>query len=194
MSQFIRTYPGTLDPDTCKMIIQRYLADPRKRNESAEVGGFHQGKTSLDLNITSHDDWSALDTKVSEGVFSSFDRYVKDRPTILYALNGNDIKDNGYQIQHYRSNGRDGFDWHADVGGRTQPDGVKCSQRLLAGVLYLNTVEEGGETEFMDQSLKVKPTEGTMLWFPVSFEYVHRGCTPVSGDKFIISTFICYAE
>jgi hypothetical protein len=127
-------------------------------------------------------------------VSASFTRYCVDCPSIHYAIDGVAIKDNGYQIQHYRANGKDQFDWHVDIGGRMQPDGVRCATRLLAGVLYLNTVEEGGETEFQLQEMSVKPVAGTMVWFPVSFEYLHRGRIPVSEDKHIVSTFMSYAE
>lgn len=193
MSEFIRTYPNTLDSETCRAIIEKYLADPRKRNESAEVGGFHQAKSSLDLNFSGLDGWEEFDEKTHTAINGSLNSYIEDCPSLSYALNW-PIRDNGFQIQHYRANGRDCFDWHVDIGGRMQPDGLRCATRLLAGILYLNTVDEGGETEFSIQRIKLKPEEGTMVWFPVSFEYPHRGCTPVSGPKFIISTFIGYAE
>lgn len=183
-----------MDSTTCKEILERYLQDPRKRNESSTNGGFHEAKSSLDLNITSHPDWADLDQKVRYVVGRTFRLYCAERPEINYAIDGVQLRDNGYQIQHYRPNGIDGFKWHVDVGGRMQPDGIRCAQRILAGVLYLNTVDEGGETEFSVQKLKIKPVEGTMLWFPVSFEYVHRGCVPISGPKFIVSTFMCFAE
>jgi hypothetical protein len=35
--------------------------------------------------------------------------------------------------------------------------------RLFAFILYLNTVEEGGETEFPDFNYKCKPEEGKLL-------------------------------
>jgi len=193
MSDFIRSYPTALDSETCRAIIEKYLEDPRKRNESSEVGGFHPAKTSLDLNISAFEDWKELDEKVHWAVGATFNRYVEECPSLRYALNW-PIKDNGFQIQHYRANGRDGFDWHVDIGGRMQPDGLRCATRILAGILYLNTVDEGGETEFSVQQVKLRPEEGTMVWFPVSFEYLHRGCVPVSGPKYIISTFIGYAE
>lgn len=194
MHPFIRTYPGAMDSTTCKAILARYLQDPRKRNESSNAGGFHEGKSSLDLNISEHQDWADLDHKIRLTVGRTFRLYCAEQPSIGYAINGVPIRDNGYQLQHYRPNGIDGFDWHVDVGGRMQPNGARCASRLLAGVLYLNTVDEGGETEFSVQKLKFKPVEGTMLWFPVSFEYPHRGCVPVSGPKFIISTFMCFSE
>ena len=35
--------------------------------------------------------------------------------------------------------------------------------RTMAWMVYLNDVEEGGETEFLYQQLKVKPKKGTVV-------------------------------
>ena len=58
-------------------------------------------------------------------------------------------------------------------------------------MVYLNDVEEGGETEFLHLDLKVKPTKGTLMWFPVHYPYVHRGNVPLSGDKYIMTGWVC---
>tara|TARA_B100000287_G_scaffold360481_1_gene352908 strand:- start:290 stop:928 length:639 start_codon:yes stop_codon:yes gene_type:complete len=56
--------------------------------------------------------------------------------------------------------------------------------RTLAWMVYLNDVEEGGETEFLYQKLKVKPKKGTVLIWPGAFTHLHRGNPPMS-DKYI---------
>ena len=62
--------------------------------------------------------------------------------------------------------------------------------RVLAWTLYLNDVEEGGETEFLNQSIRVKPTQGTISLFPSYFTHTHRGNPPLSGEKYIITGWI----
>jgi len=52
-------------------------------------------------------------------------------------------------------------------------------------MLYLNDVEEGGETEFLYQKMRVKPTKGTILIWPADWTHTHRGNPPLSGDKYI---------
>ena len=47
--------------------------------------------------------------------------------------------------------------WHCEHDGRT------CGSRLLLVMLYLNDVQEGGETEFLYQSLRIKPKKGTIV-------------------------------
>ena len=57
--------------------------------------------------------------------------------------------------------------------------------RVLGWTLYLNDVEEGGETEFLYQSLRFKPKAGTFILFPAYFTHTHRGNPPRSGVKYI---------
>jgi len=76
--------------------------------------------------------------------------------------------------------------WHIEHG----PD--SCQKRVLVYTIYLNTVEEGGETEFLYQSQRVKPVKGIIVIWPSGFPYVHRGNPPLSGEKYIITSWISY--
>ena len=44
--------------------------------------------------------------------------------------------------------------------------GWRAQQRALAWMVYLNDVEEGGETEFLYQQLKIKPSKGRVVIWP----------------------------
>ena len=54
---------------------------------------------------------------------------------------------------------------------------------------YLNTVDEGGETEFFDGGI-IKPSKGTLVLFPATWDNVHRGKMPISSDKYICNGWI----
>tara|TARA_B100001996_G_scaffold238836_1_gene184625 strand:- start:55 stop:681 length:627 start_codon:yes stop_codon:yes gene_type:complete len=56
--------------------------------------------------------------------------------------------------------------------------------RTMAWMVYLNDVEEGGETEFLYQQRKFKPEAGKVLIWPGSYTHLHRGNPPMS-DKYI---------
>jgi len=71
--------------------------------------------------------------------------------------------------------------WHYEASDR-----ANC-QRLLTWTVYLNDVEEGGETEFLYQHVRVKPKQGTLVIFPASFTHTHRGNPPLSNEKYIIT-------
>ena len=58
---------------------------------------------------------------------------------------------------------------------------------MVAWMVYLNDVEEGGETEFLYQSLRIKPKANMAVLWPGSFTHIHRGNPPLSGDKYILT-------
>ena len=58
-------------------------------------------------------------------------------------------------------------------------------QRELVWTLYLNDVEEGGETELLYQHTRIKPKKGLFTIFPASWTHTHRGNPPLSNEKYI---------
>tara|TARA_Y100000592_G_C5458170_1_gene312497 strand:+ start:780 stop:1409 length:630 start_codon:yes stop_codon:yes gene_type:complete len=77
--------------------------------------------------------------------------------------------------------------WHCETFGRQSRD------RVLAYMLYLNDVDEGGETEFLYQHCRYKPLKGDLLIWPGYFTHVHRGNPPLSGHKYIATGWIEWA-
>lgn len=183
MSEFIQLHANVVPPEVCRAAITRFEADPRK-HPGQIVGARTQGKRSVDLGLRTLPEWLGLCEQLDVAVNRSIERY---RATVD---NFRDIhrscRDTGYLMQRYLPNASDGFDWHADVATR------ESATRILAMVMYLNTVEVGGSTEFRAQQRAIAPTEGSVLWFPPGFEYVHRGTTPISGPKYIITSFLVY--
>ena len=54
---------------------------------------------------------------------------------------------------------------------------------------YLNTVENGGETEFLYQNKRINAVQGTVLIWPAGYTHVHRGNPPIGQDKYILTTW-----
>ena len=61
--------------------------------------------------------------------------------------------------------------------------------RTISAVLYLNNVEEGGETYFDQFDLGINPMEGRLILFPSTFPYSHEARSPISGNKYILVTW-----
>jgi hypothetical protein len=74
--------------------------------------------------------------------------------------------------------------WHSETGSRDT-----CT-RILAWTLYLNDVEEGGETEFLYYPKRVKPKAGTLVLWPAGLTHTHRGNPPISNTKYIVTGWI----
>ena len=71
--------------------------------------------------------------------------------------------------------------FHSDFNGNS----LEWNKKSHVIMFYLNDVEEGGETECLYQSRRVKPRTGTMVICPSGFTHTHRGNPPLSGDKYI---------
>lgn len=74
--------------------------------------------------------------------------------------------------------------WHFESGS------FEVAPRVLTYIVYLNDVEEGGETEFLYQSKRVKPKQGTMVLWPGSFTHAHRGNPPLTNEKYVLTGWI----
>ena len=75
--------------------------------------------------------------------------------------------------------------WHIEHG-----KGYNLETRAFAYSIYLNDVEDGGETEFLHFSKRVKPKTGRIVIWPAGFPYVHRGNPPLSGEKYILTSWM----
>lgn len=96
----------------------------------------------------------------------------------MYKTNFNDME--RITALHYTPG--DYYKSHADAG-------PSLMNRSFSTVVYLNDVEEGGETYFNHFDVSVEPKEGRMVMFPSCFLYAHEARTPVDGDKFALATW-----
>ena len=65
--------------------------------------------------------------------------------------------------------------------------GIHNASRTLVFTIYLNDVEDGGETYFDHFNIKIKPTIGKTLIWPAEWTHAHRGEVLNKGKKFIIT-------
>ena len=178
---FIVVYRG-LDRDTCSAIVERFDRDEDKWR--GRIGGANDApdadaaKVSWDLEIRNEGAWQDLFERIRPQIDACFSDYLSRSPI----LRSFELVATGYRIQMYPQN-EGHFRWHADAVGAN-------ADRVVAMVLYLNDVESGGETEFLHQGIKIAPKAGYLLLFPATWNYMHCGRTPLSGHKYVISSFI----
>ena len=75
--------------------------------------------------------------------------------------------------------------WHVEHG-----ISYEMEARAFVFSIYLNDVEEGGETEFLHFSKRVKPKTGRIVIWPAGFPYLHRGNPPLLGEKYILTSWM----
>ena len=74
--------------------------------------------------------------------------------------------------------------WHFERGSRD------VFYRMVVYMIYLNDVEDGGETEFLYQSKRIKPKTGTVVLFPATYTHTHRGNPPLTCNKYIVTGWV----
>jgi hypothetical protein len=136
-------------------------------------------KIAIQAYPKKEDPISDLITKI---IFSGYFEYSKN-----YPCPNDNLCASSYSVRVYKK-GVGKFDLHTD-----QSPGQNIS-RLFAMILYLNTVNEGGETEFPEIGYKCAPEQGKLLIFPCNYLFKHQGNIPLSDDKYIITSFINYCE
>ena len=191
LSDLIYIRHNVLDKEFCNSIIEKFNADDRKSTGLIGDGYINEDiKKSLDLNISKYDDWSEED-KVFEKSFSdniklyidylqNFTKSFEDYDINLPSL---DFRDRGYLVRVYNK-GEGYFNWHNDFSFYKD-----SGFRLLTLIWYLNNVEEGGQTEFIDGTI-IKPKRGSVLIFPTSWYLAHRGKMPISNKKYIVTGWL----
>ena len=73
---------------------------------------------------------------------------------------------------------------------KAHADGTTATGRAVSAILYLNDDYEGGEVEFVNFDVKIKPKPGMLLLFPSTYPYTHIAHPVKSGTKYAIVTWI----
>jgi hypothetical protein len=85
-------------------------------------------------------------------------------------------------IQHYLP-GQGYHQFHCERSSSVEP----MASRHLVFTTYLNDVDNGGETEFYYQELKITPKKGLTIIFPSDWTHTHRGITSNTEEKYIVT-------
>lgn len=105
----------------------------------------------------------------------------------------------GLQILQYRQGGeyRAHFDFFPPESPTSQLSLTNGGQRVATLIVYLNTVEDGGETYFPKLDLKIKPLQGNALYFSYTNTNneldrmtLHGGAPPTHGEKWIVTKWM----
>jgi len=186
-SLFIQT--TYIDENICKNLIEYFEKHPHQKagqiyiEDSLTVKP--DVKKSTDVYITASDCNDIAVNNYLIGLQNSLNKYLEKFPT-LHQHKKFTIGD-GFNIQRYYPN-EGYFEWHAERMS------LASSPRLLVFTTYLNTISDGGETEFMYQNLKIKPYTGLTVIFPADYMYVHRGITSPTETKWITTGWFSYVE
>jgi hypothetical protein len=68
------------------------------------------------------------------------------------------------------------------------------STRVLAWTLYLNDIDDGGETLYTLYDLKVKSKAGRIVFFPAYWTHAHKGLVSATETKYIATGWFSFVN
>ena len=148
-------------------------------------------KVSTDISLVAFDrsdpEAQGLADVIMRGVSAGLKRYLAERPLFLSCCPERSLFVNPiFNLQRYAPG--EGFHaWHCYW--TTTPEATEPIRRVLAWILYLNTVPDGG-TEFHWQDHHIEAVKGKLAIFPAGLSHLHRGRISESHTKTIATGWI----
>ena len=184
---FIGVYEDQFGEDFCKFVIEEFeklnkIGLTKNRQQNNEGNSVVKDDSALFLSEIPADSFLAGKYGDFVNIFwSGAYRMYAEKSSILQTIDQQFI----YSIKVQKTQPGQGYHvWHCEAGD------VQTSRRVMAFILYLNDVDEGGETEFLHQSRRIKAKAGTVVLWPAAYTHVHRGNPPLSGDKYILTGWV----
>jgi prolyl 4-hydroxylase len=176
----IFTIPDFLTDEECDYLCN-YI---EKNNYRSTVAGYGDTKSTYDQGRTSSTSTLTDSDPIAQSVNNKMYTELGINASYSETTQGQIYQEGQYFNHHNDYFDGDGFINHC----------LSSGQRTWTFMIYLNNVEEGGETEFRNLNIKVKPVKGTaVVWKnsdgkgtenPASH---HSGTHVVKGKKIVIT-------
>jgi len=192
--ELIKVFDDVLEDSMCQSIIEVFDNNPVYHKSGITSNGYNPDiKLTTDVNIsdlTNTHIWKSIDDSLNYALNKHIHMYFE----YMNSLNNHykifeDLQDTGFLMQKYNKNNGH-FKYHHDFS--TIYENNDIYYRALVYIFYLNDVDEGGET-ILWNDYKIKPKAGSLLFFPASWTYPHKGNVPISHDKYIVTGWL-YAK
>ena len=188
INNFIGVYDGYITEAECKKAIEIF-DDQDKFNKTLNRQTFEKASilNKQDQQFFANGNNIKVWHSELKSLIVNFDMALKHYMTNTGAAHAFDTNEFHYTtLKIQKTLPTEGYHvWHIEHGR-----GYENEARAFVFSIYLNDVEEGGETEFLHFSKRVKPKTGRIVIWPASFPYVHRGNPPLSGKKYILTSWM----
>jgi hypothetical protein len=182
--QHIGVFEDAVPKDWCDKVIKTYEDNSYNsfsRQELEKITTLHKKDNSIGLHFYNKELCKTFSKNLINYFYKSYSKEYQLDSSIIDEAS---LIVSDFKVQKTLPTG--GYHlWHTETS-------ILEPFRVMVYTVYLNDVEEGGETEFLIQSLRVKPKKGTVVIFPAGYTHIHRGNPPLSGEKYIMTGWIEY--
>lgn len=173
LHDYIYYYTNVIPPEVCDSIINKMESTPQYRNRDFP-----------NIRKKAQDNDAMRLTPEVAGIVDKYflkvhESYIEDNKYIKYfsAVRRFNHRLRPHYVYRFYNSG-DSYDWHIDF--------PPTFQQIFSYVLYLNDDFEGGDTLFMNQRVKVKPSKGGVICYLSDLQTIHKSAIIKSGFKRII--------
>jgi len=196
-STFIEEY--FIDVNVCDAIIDNFNKLPEEKKYRGVVGNYTESlktktdgdKLDYDSKVSTDTAFDQLDENIQLLYFNELekclDQYKEKYDRCTHTWSWRIIE--RFNIQHYKP-GEAFFGWHTENNG----DPGRAIHRHLVFMTYLNTVTDGGGTEFMYQNMTTTAVKGKTLIWPSQWTHTHRGVVSPTQEKYIVTGWYSFDE
>ena len=186
MKNYITLYENTFSTKECNGLIKKFeenvLLHELESNTSSD--GWHMQFTQIKL--AKHEVFEQENKRLRELFLEAISVYKKEHDIQLHQWPEKFMLE-PIRMKRYLPNSGEKFDEHVEVTN------LKTAKRFMVAFIYLNDDFIGGETDFPQFKIMVKPQQGNMVLFPAMWNWLHKGY-PVQGNspKYIVGTMMHY--
>jgi hypothetical protein len=180
---WIRIYPKVLDPNVCRNAVLKADTCGKMMRWDDGVPQYNIVNVSFLADEGDHE-WNAIQQQVVPIIQWSAQEYMKQMDCEKFWAAKNNLEQ--IKLNKYNVETGDNFGLHIDVGD------ADSAKRFLAYKFFLNDVEEGGEMEFPQVGLKIKPQQGDVVLYPPGWTFPYSDNAPISNDKYELTTYLHY--
>jgi hypothetical protein len=183
---FIGIYENIIPREECNLIIQEFEDELKSGADEEGVNQFGvQELGRYNFSIFSNETrLPNIHNKINKILNVCIEQYAKEYFTVKQ------LKASSKHVKLQKIPIKGGYHtWHCEQ------DVLERASRVLVWMIYLNDIPDNeGETEFIFQGLRIKPTVGTVVFFPASFTHTHRGNPVYTKEKYIATGWYTLTE
>jgi hypothetical protein len=187
-NNWIGVYDDFFPSNACQYLISEFEASDVKspgilRRDNTDDIVDKGAKDSMDLTVSFYNECPMVNL-VGNYLADGIKKYRKDYPSVdavevwqLFPF---------FNIQRYYP-GQGFHQAHCETSdGKTS--------RILAWMIYLNTLTDGGQTRFPDYDFNLEAVEGRLAIWPAYFTHMHHGITSKTQTKYIATGWYSFAQ
>ena len=192
MTNFIQRTSGALSQQECDGVIDFF--ESNKERHFAGTSGAQQTTnpknkidTEIIINLKELCENKKLEP-VARVLYDAWGEYTQKHPFLSKVTSWS--IDHKFKIQKYNPN-EAYFVEHCENDGGVDGD---MERRLIALMVYLNTVTDRGQTHFPTQNISFSPKVGDILMWPAYWTHPHHGIVSRTQKKYIITGWYVFND